>query len=101
MIDMSSHISHIDSIDPGSQAAVTGVLAAVLSLDEDLRIAGFADPSARGERMPDGLKEWLEKLVAKVKEIVEQLTDVASFTITIGSPFTVTASVTFAKPQGH
>jgi hypothetical protein len=42
----------------------------------------------------------LDKLVAKVRDIVNNRDDVASFSITVGTPFTVAASVTFGRPQG-
>jgi hypothetical protein len=46
--------------------------------------------------VPDELKEWLNELLAKVKEIVNESSNVASFTVTVGAPMAVTVAVTFA-----
>jgi hypothetical protein len=46
--------------------------------------------------VPDELKEWLNELLAKVREIVNESSNVASFTVTVGAPMAVTVAVTFA-----
>jgi hypothetical protein len=100
MIDIDSHISRLQAIDPGSHAAPGDVLLGGSRLqrghDEhrDARLAPGRD--ARHSRKAQGMAG---QLIAKVREVVASLSDVASISITVGSPFTVSVSVTFAGPS--
>jgi phage-related protein len=95
MIDFDEHINKIDSIDESDQrSALTEVLASVASLNGD--VSGGQDALVMAG-LPDRLKEWLDKLVAKLQAIVRDLSEVASFTVSVGTPFNVSVAVTFAK----
>jgi hypothetical protein len=100
MIDIDSHISRLEAIDPGSHAAPGDVLSAVADFNADRMstvMPGLRQGTTPGT--PERLKDWLDKLTAKVREAVASLSDVASISITVGSPFTVSVSVTFAGPS--
>ena len=58
--------------------------------------SGGVAPTPGGREVPDELKEWLNELLAKVREIVNESSNVASFTVTVGAPMAVTVAVTFA-----
>jgi len=89
MAEIESHIATLDAINPDSPTSPSDVLLAVASFNADVQ-----------QQLPESLKEWLDKLVRKVNAIVRELPEVASFSITVGSPFTVSVSVTFTRPQG-
>jgi hypothetical protein len=101
MVEVEDHIAKLEAIDVESPSAPSDVLLAVAAFNADMVnevVPGFRQGGALG--IPEKLKEWLDKLVAKVREIVNKLSDVTSFTITVGTPFTVSASITFARSQG-
>jgi hypothetical protein len=77
------------------------VVAAVAAFNADM-VNEVMPELSQGPALgiPDKLKEWLDKLVEKVRGIVNKLSDVASFSVTVDTPFTVSVSVTFARPQG-
>ena len=100
MATIQEHIANLEAIDAESQTAPSVVLIAVASFNA--AIENEVGPGPREGVMldiPEKLKEWLDKLVAKLRDIVNKLSDVASFTITVGSPLTVSVSVTFARSQ--
>ena len=101
MAEIDSHIEMLEAIIAGNPTAPSEVLAAVAAFNADVMsdaIPGFKQGAVLG--IPEKLKEWLDKLVSKVRDIVSKLTDVATFSITVGAPFTVSVSITFARPQG-
>jgi hypothetical protein len=100
MIDLSSHIATLDAIDEASPRAPSDVMAAVAALNAGMMLDSVGEQRedvALG--LPDKLAEWLDKLITKVRAIAAKLEDVASFSVTVGTPFTVSVSVTFARPQ--
>jgi hypothetical protein len=96
MPEMDTHIANLQQIDPTSSTAVTDLLTTVASFNADLLNESVSGMRQRTLGVPEKFKEWLEQLLAKIKEIVNELSDVASFTITIGAPMAVTVGVTFA-----
>lgn len=101
MTDVEDHIARLEAIDAESQTAPIELMLAVAALNADVLyevVPGSRQGVALG--IPEKLKEWLEKLVVKIRDIVNKLRDVASFTITVGTPFTVSVSITFARSQG-
>ena len=101
LTDVEYHIARLQAIDAVSQTAPIDVMLAVAALNADVLNEGV--PGSRqgvAIGIPEKLKEWLETLVAKVRDIVNKLRDVVSFTITVGTPFTVSVSITFARSQG-
>lgn len=96
MVDIDSHIRRLDGLDETHpQSALTGVLAAVADFNGDMSAGQDAFMMAG---IPDRLQDWLDKLVDKTQAIVNELKEVASFTISVGTPFNVSVAVTFAKP---
>src|SRR5665213_1589980 len=101
MNEIDSHLRRIEMIEPQSASAPSDVLAAVAAFNADMMsdtMPGLQQGAALG--IPEKLKEWLDKLVAKVRDIVSKLSDVASFSITVGSPFAISVSITFARSPG-
>ena len=101
MNEIDSHIRTLEMIEPQCATAPSDLLAAVAAFNADMTsdaTPGLHQGAALG--IPEKLKEWLDKLVAKVRDIVSMLSDVASFSITVGSPFAVSVSITFARSQG-
>jgi hypothetical protein len=100
MIEIGSHIARLDAIDAASPTAPSDILAAVAGFNADATsnvMSGVYQGTALA--LPDRLKEWLDKLVAKIREIIDKLADVTSFNVTVGSPFTVSVSITFARAR--
>jgi hypothetical protein len=101
MNEIDSHIRTIEMIEPQSATAPSDILAGVAAFNADMMsdaMPGLRQGTTLG--IPEKLKEWLDKLVARVRDIVSKLSDVASFSITDGSPFAVSVSITFARSQG-
>jgi hypothetical protein len=101
MAEIDSHIEKLQAIDAESPTAPSEVLAAVTAFNADMlsgAMPGLRQGAVLG--VPEKLKEWLDELVAKVREIVRELSDVASFSVTVGAPLSVSVSITFARPQG-
>ena len=96
MPELDTHIADLQQIDPTSSTAVIDLLTAVTSFNADLLNESVPGMRQRTLSVPDELKEWLNELLAKVREIVNESSNVASFTVTVGAPMAVTVAVTFA-----
>lgn len=100
MAEIRDHIAKLEAIDAESQTAPSDVLFAVTcfnaAMGQEVQ-PGLREGVTLG--IPEKLKEWLDKLVTKLRDIVNKLSDVASFTITVGSPLTLSVSVTFVGSQ--
>jgi hypothetical protein len=98
MAEIETHIRTLEAIDADSPTVPSQILVVVAALNTDVTDEAFFG-SLEGSvlRIPEKLQEWLDKLFAKVRDIVRKMSDTASFSITVGSPFTVSVSITFAK----
>jgi hypothetical protein len=96
MPELDTHIADLQQIDPTSSTAVIDLLTAVASFNADLLNESVPGMRQRTLSVPDELKEWLNELLAKAREIVNESSNVASFTVTVGAPMAVTVAVTFA-----
>lgn len=78
----------VDQLSPSDSQALSDVLALVAAINGELKEGVTEDLLKR-------LREWLERLVAKMKEIAEAM-GFQAWTLTVGS--SVTVSVTFGTP---
>jgi hypothetical protein len=101
-IDWAGAVSALDRINTSQPTALAEVLAVVAAINSELETkstaqypVGRLSTSSFGPTAADVLKklrEWLDKLIEKLKEIVRTV-NAESFSVTVGSQ--VSVSVTF------
>jgi hypothetical protein len=94
---MDRHIANLQQIDTTSSTAVTDLLTTVAFFNADLLNESVPGMRQRTLSVPDKLKEWLDELSVKVRQIVEESGNVTSCTVTVGASMAVTVAVTLAQ----
>jgi hypothetical protein len=101
-IDWAGAVSALDRINTSQPTALAKVLAVVVAINSELETGSTAQYPVGGlstsnfgptaAEVLKKLREWLDKLIEKLKEIVRTV-NAESFSVTVGSQ--VSVSVTF------